>query len=89
MTGKNIICEVSEDEMMVRAGKFYEICLKFLLKVDKSTTKAEFDTKTRALSVTVNLQVSKFLVADFLQSFRKSKTTKTRKNPRLMKERKL
>lgn len=71
---------------MVRAGKIYEICLKFLLKVDKSSTIAEFDTKARVLSVTVSNQVSDRLFAPLLHSHRKYRSAKTfQKKPLLVK----
>ncbi|EAR96395.1 pre-RNA processing PIH1/Nop17 protein (macronuclear) [Tetrahymena thermophila SB210] len=51
VTGKHIQLEVTDSKMYLRNGKFYELCLKYPLKIDKTSYKTAFSTTKRCLIV--------------------------------------
>jgi len=49
VTGKNVILELSEDEIHLKNGKIYEITLKPFIDIDAHSGTAKFDVKSRTL----------------------------------------
>ena len=55
MTGKYIQFDISEDEIIMKNGKIYEIVLRSPVKIDQNKAKAQFDVENKELNVEVEV----------------------------------
>jgi len=75
VTGKNILVEVSPDEIYIRNGRMYEITLRSLCTLNATTAKSHFNIKSRTLVLEIDKYIKPEVTKDDEAALEKVKET--------------